>query len=236
VKQRGQSEPPRPDDPARYDDFASWYHDWVAALEDDLVAKSLFELIRPVENQRILDLGCGQGRIARAFAAHKNDVVGVDLSEELLAIARADDTSRITYIHADVCTTEWWDGAPFDGVVSSMALMDIDDLDGALSTAATTLRPDGWFAWSIIHPAFPGIGDIGSSWPTAGSYFDEGWWNTGGDGVRGRVGSNHRTLSTYLNAMLAHGFALEAADEPRWQRSPTDPPMPFFLVTRWRRT
>jgi len=52
-------------------------------------------------------------------------------------------------------TTEWWDGIPFDGVVSSMALMDIDDLAGA--TAATTVRPGGWFAWSINHPAFPGI-------------------------------------------------------------------------------
>lgn len=114
--------------------------------------------------------------------------------------------------------------------------MDIDDLDGALATATTTVRSGGWFAWSIIHhPAFPGIGDIGASWPTGGSYFDEGWWNTGGDGVRGRVGSNHRTLSTYFNALTKHGFTLEETDEPRWRRSGADPAMPFFLVTRWRR-
>jgi hypothetical protein len=37
-----------------------------------------------------------------------------------------------------------------------MALMDIDDLDGALTTAATTVRPSGWFALSIIHAAFSG--------------------------------------------------------------------------------
>ena len=65
---------------------------------------------------------------------------------------------------------------PFDGVVSSMALMDIDDLDGAVSTAAATTKRGSWFTWSIIHPAFPGIDEIRSSWPSDGSYFDEGWW------------------------------------------------------------
>jgi hypothetical protein len=76
-------------------------------------------------------------------------------------------------------------------------------------------------AWRMVRvvdhpPCLPGIGEIRASWPTGGSYFDEGWWNTGGDRARGRVGSNHRTLSTYLNAMLTDGFALEATDEPRW--------------------
>lgn len=60
-----------------------------------------------------------------------------------------------------------------------MALMDINDLDGAV-TAAATVRPGGWFAWSIIRPAFPGVGEIRPSWPSDGSYLDEHWWNTGG--------------------------------------------------------
>jgi 2-polyprenyl-3-methyl-5-hydroxy-6-metoxy-1,4-benzoquinol methylase len=221
--------------PVRYDEFADWYDEWVAAPEDDLVVAALFELIGPVEGQRILDLGCGQGRISRELASRGNDVVGVDLSAELLQIAAAADHDRIEYLCADACRTDWWDGAPFDGVISSMALMDIDNLEGAVSTATATTRPGSWFAWSIIHPGFPGIDEIAPSWPGGGSYFDEGWWNTGGDGVRGRVGSNHRTLSTYLNTMLRHGFALEATAEPAWRRSLSDPLMPFFLVTRWRR-
>jgi len=49
------------------------------------------------------------------------------------------------------------------------------------------------------------------------------------------VGSNHRTLSTYLNAVVAAGFSLEAVDEPPWS-SPAGVRMPFFFVSRWRRT
>jgi 2-polyprenyl-3-methyl-5-hydroxy-6-metoxy-1,4-benzoquinol methylase len=104
----------------RYDPFASWYHDWVAAPDADLVARSLLGLIGAVTGQRILDLGCGEGRIARLLAGHGNDVVGVDLSGRLLEIARRGSNHRITYLHADVCTTDWWDGVAFDGVVSSM--------------------------------------------------------------------------------------------------------------------
>ncbi len=42
----------QPGERARYDAFASWYEDWVAAPEDDLVAASLFEMIGRVKSKR----------------------------------------------------------------------------------------------------------------------------------------------------------------------------------------
>src|SRR5438067_1176867 len=106
---------------ARYDAFSSWYDEWIAAPEDDLVARSLLDLVGPRRDERILDLGCGQGRIARLLAEAGNHVVGVDLSSELLAIARAKGGRQVRYIHADVCASDWWDGTPFDGVIASMS-------------------------------------------------------------------------------------------------------------------
>jgi SAM-dependent methyltransferase len=134
----------------------------------------------------------------------------------MLAHARrleAESPLDIVYVCADAATTDWWDGLAFDGVLSNMALMDIDDLDGALSAAAKVLRPGGWFSLSVFHPCYPG-GKEGSlsglpSWPPDYGYAHEGWWTTQGDGVRGRVGANHRTLATYLNAVTRAGFALE---------------------------
>jgi hypothetical protein len=42
----------------------------------------------------------------------------------------------IRYIRGDAASTDWWDGVSYDDVLCNMALMDIDDLEGALSTAA----------------------------------------------------------------------------------------------------
>ena len=129
-------------------------------------------------------------------------------------------------------TTEWWDGDVFDGVVCNMALMDIDDLDATMATAARVLNRGGWFSFSLLHPCFPGLrqgaSEQLSSWPPDRGYASEGWWTTRGDGVRGRVGANHRMLSTYLNATLRAGFELAEFSEPAGQ-------VPRFFIVRCRR-
>jgi hypothetical protein len=45
-------------------------------------------------------------------------------------------------------------------------------------------------------------------------YVTEGFWQSGGEGVRGHMGAYHRTLSTIINDLLAAGFTLERLDEP----------------------
>ena len=71
----------------------------------------------------------------------------------------------------------------YDGVLCNMALMDIDDLEGTLSTVAAVLAPGGWFSFSVCHPRYPG-GPEGSwsglpSWPrsaaTPGGALEHGW-------------------------------------------------------------
>ena len=216
---------------SRFDPVADWYVDFSREWDQEPLAL----LPEDLAGQRMLDQACGYGVASRWLASRGARVTGVDLSQSLLTRAREAEEAeplRIDYIHADATTASWWDGQPFDAVLSNMALMDIDDLDGALRTTFAVLRPGGWFSASVFHPCFPG-GPIGStsglpSWPPDAGYSSDGWWTTNGTGVRGKVGAYHRMLSTYLNAVLAVGFQLEEFAEPPW-------PVPVNLIAQARR-
>jgi 2-polyprenyl-3-methyl-5-hydroxy-6-metoxy-1,4-benzoquinol methylase len=217
---------------ARYDRVTDWYvgfsRDWAADARPFLPSD--------LSGQHVVEMACGLGELSRLIASKGASVTGVDLSANMLRHAMDQETQRpvgIRYLVGDVTTTDWWNGEPFDGAVCNMALMDIDDLDAVMATAAGVLRPGGWFSFSLLHPCFPGLRNGSSeqlsSWPPDRGYAAEGWWTTHGDGVRGRVGANHRMLSTYLNATLRAGFTLEGFGEPATQ-------VPRFLIVRCRRS
>jgi len=215
---------------ARYDEFAEWYEQWTGDGPPLLAAHR--DLLPAVAGQRVIDVACGQGRMSRWLAGLGAEVTGVDISAAMLGKARATGPDGITYLHADVTRLPaWWDGRPFDGAACEMALMDIDDLAGTLTAAATVLRQGGWFVASVVHPCFPGSERGRSSWPPAEGYDLEGWWTSADhdpDGVRIRVGATHRKLSTLLNALLDAGLEPERFIEP-------PAPVPTFLLWRCRR-
>lgn len=193
---------------SRYDAIADWYVEFTQSWEQRPIAL----LPENLAGQRILDQACGYGVASRLLADLGASVVGVDLSAEMLGHAQRLEENTplgVSYLCADVTTIDWWDGQPFDGVLSNMALMDIDDLDAALSVAAGVLRSGGWLSVSLFHPCCPGSQERLPSWPPAHGYFHEGWWTTQDEGVRGHVGANHRTLSTYVNAVIRAGFDIE---------------------------
>jgi len=220
---------------ARYDEFADWYAAWVDQVPAVVTDPDLGLIPPALDGQRWLDVACGAGRAARELARRGAGVLGLDVSEEMIERARAIEASEglgIDYRAADVTQPkDWWDGQPFDGAVSEMAFMDIDDLEGTLAAVACVLRTGGSFLASLVHPCFPGNESGLSSWPPDKNYFVEGRWTSpdhNPDGVRLRVGSSHRTLSTYINSMVDVGLHLERIIEP-------SAPVPTLLLVSCRR-
>jgi SAM-dependent methyltransferase len=214
---------------ARYDEFAEWYEQWIGDAPPLIAASGLLPV---AAGERVLDVGCGQGRMSRYLARSGAEVTGVDVSAAMLDKARATGPDDIAYVCADITQAPaWWDGRPFDGCTCELALMDIDDLPGTLSCVTAVLRKGGWFVASIVHPCFPGTEKGLSNWSPGEGYDGEGWWTSPDHdpgGVRIRVGATHRKLSTVLNALIDAGLEAERFVEP-------PAPVPTYLLWRCRR-
>jgi ubiquinone/menaquinone biosynthesis C-methylase UbiE len=235
---------------APYDEYAEWYDRYVRdeAIYRDVALPGMLALIGDIEGESVLDLACGQGWLARELATQRGArVTGVDLSAELLTLARryeAEEPLGVTYIQDDAQTLSRIESDAYDGVVCTLALMDIPDLTATLRAARRILRQGGWFVFSLTHPCFQSpyartTEENGDPVRVIRRYLTEGFWRSEADGVRARLGSHHRTLSTYLNALMTSGFALERLSEPpatggRLAETPVDGEIPALLLVRAR--
>ena len=232
-----------------WSDIAPWYDDLVVAGSGphETAVDCLLRLLPPLAGAAVLDVGCGQGLATRAVAlAGAGTVVGADASEAMVERARSHGVPEgrdVSYVVDDAQHLAAFAAESFDGVTCQLALMDIPDLDATLAAVGRVLRPGGWFAFVIGHPCFLVPDAVPATYPdgrpalTVSGYFDEQFWRSSNpDGVR-RAGNHHRTLATYLNALVTHGFSIEAVDEPRptpllARQQPLYSQVPIFFACR----
>src|SRR3990172_11202145 len=114
-----------------WDRVAPAWEKWDQTLEQGLtfVSYRLIGDARISPGQRVLDLGCGTGYpsiLAAHAVGNRGAVVGLDLSENMLAVARRKaEESGATNIsfHAKDVTSLSYDSASFDAVISRFCLM-----------------------------------------------------------------------------------------------------------------
>jgi ubiquinone/menaquinone biosynthesis C-methylase UbiE len=216
-----------------WEDVAEEFIDFVRAGDAafEWHADSFLELL-PGERGRLLDAGCGEGRLARQLQAAGYDVVAVDASESLVRRASEQDPEG-DYRVADV-TSLPFDSSSFDVVVSFMVLQDVADHETAIREAARVLRPGGALCLSIVHP-LSSAGD----WASDDLDSDFVVENYCGSFARERpLGSRtvtqyHRPVDGYLHALERAGLALEELRElATRRRSPGRIPIFLDLKTR----
>ena len=109
-----------------------------------------------IGSERVLDLGCGAGHAALRVALSVREVVAVDVTPEMVAVATDLAASRrvtnVRFEHADV-TRLPFDDASFDAITSRQSAHHYGDLPRALSEAFRVLRPGGRFV--IIDTVAP---------------------------------------------------------------------------------
>lgn len=190
------------------------YGPW-APLENDL------RLLGAVRGLHILEVGCGGGQCAIAFAKQGARVAGLDLSDAQIEFARSlaareDLTIPFTQGSAEDLAA-FADGA-WDVVFSAYAFQYIERMEACLRECARVLRPGGRLLFSLDHPFRDCFADVEDDYePTiyaARSYYDRTPmnWNFGDTGVR--MTSWHRPISEWVALLAAAGFALEQMLEP----------------------
>ncbi|MBZ0301070.1 MAG: class I SAM-dependent methyltransferase [Anaerolineae bacterium] len=244
--------------PVGWDPVADWYDGWVGPHGSHhhrkLAIPAVMSLLEPRPEVQILDVGCGQGVLAPHIADSGAVYTGVDISPKMIAAARRHHPSRGRFLRGDARHLNRVSALRphhFDAAVFLLSIEDINPLEEVIASAAWALRPAGALVILMRHPCF--------RVPR-----QSGWGHDEGRKLRyrrvdsyltplsvpmkayehsrsGTTISFHRPLNQYVNALAAHGFAVDYLDElvtyeqgqNRAERRANEE-FPLFLVLRAR--
>jgi SAM-dependent methyltransferase len=200
---------------------ASWWQDGFTEGADAEYEEQILPLAREcvAGAQRVLDVGTGEGQIARlAVRDGAALVVGVDPTIRQLTVARARG-GGVGYARAGADGLPFAD-ASFDAVVVCLVFEHIPDHEPAIAELARVLEPGGRFVFFLNHPLLQAPN---SGW-IIDHILDEQYWRVGPYLVEDVTMEElapgvvlpfvHRPLSQYVNAMARNGLYIERMDEP----------------------
>lgn len=209
------------DEPAFFEKYGQMYRSkegLAGAGEWETLQSLLPELL----GKEMLDLGCGYGWHCIYAAEHgAAQVLGVDISERMLAVAREKTKfSQVIYRKSAMEDLKFQESS-FDLVFSSLALHYVESFEKLAGNVWKWLRPGGDFIFSVEHPLFTAEGSQDWLRDEEGNircfpvdnYFFSGKREACFLGET--VVKYHRTLTDYLEGLVRQGFSLAHVAEPR---------------------
>jgi SAM-dependent methyltransferase len=181
----------------------------------------LKNMLPDFKNKRVLDLGCGYGwHCIYAAENGASQVVGIDGSVKMIEVANSKKDSPVITYEVQRMEDVDYPANSFDAVISSLAFHYIASFDDIVTKVKKCLVDGGDFVFSVENPVFTayGTGDWYYNekgerlhWPVD-NYFSEGIRKANFLGED--VFKYHKTMSTYINTLVKHGFKITKVVEP----------------------
>ena len=180
-----------------YDEWSATY-DAVANPTRDLEKRACESLLGRHSFERVLELGGGTGKNTEWLASLAREVVSVDLSPEMQAVAREKVTTANVEFRIGDVTAAWNFGNVFDLITCSLILEHVEDLVHIFREAANVLIHGGRFYICELHPY--------KQYSGSKARFES-------EGEERILECFTHHVSDYTNAALVSGFKIERIDE-----------------------
>jgi len=194
-----------------------------------VIDPAILRILGPVKGRRILDAGCGNGYLCRLLTKKGAEMVGVDVSNRSIELAKGFEKEKplvIEYHVGSICNLSMCEDGTFDVVVSNLVLQDLQGVDKAVKELRRVLKPEGKLVFSIMHPCFSSPPVHGWVRKPIDSQRKEDWLYWRVDRYFDRsieewryfdflpTYSFHRPLSDYVEVLIKNGFTITDFEEP----------------------
>jgi 2-polyprenyl-3-methyl-5-hydroxy-6-metoxy-1,4-benzoquinol methylase len=170
--------------------------------------RAIVDAVLSVAPRRVVDLGCGEGWLARRLSATGIRVTGVDAVPQLIAEARRLGGAEFELQDYDAIASGRWRGGPFDAAVCNFSLLGKESVDLLIGAIGGCLGAAGYLIVQTLHPV-AACGD---------NPYQDGWrsgnWSGFSGDFRDPAPWYFRTLESWISLLRGSGFELIECREP----------------------
>lgn len=220
---------------------ARWYDAVVgeggSQYQEQLIFPGALRLLSLKRGEQLLDVACGQGAFVRLTAQAGAAVTGVDLSPELIRLAKERSKAvAARFMVGDARSLgERLKGVTFDAAVCLLAIQNMEPIEPVCAGLSVLLKPRGRLVLVLNHPAFRIPRQSEWGWDEARkiayrrvdrylSPLEIPIQTHPGSRPGMTTWSFHRPLQSYVMALTEAGFVINALEE--WASQRTSQPGP----------